>query len=216
MSHDIPSISELEAIQLLNKHYAEVVTSKKDGIASGSGITQTTNPITGVTRRTLYKILDDAQAEHDNQMQSFENDFDSRLAGMAFTRVGTFTAGATLTDMRQTLLWEVSQGGDGHEYGWTGSFLPSGKVVAAGSTPATSGGIGSGAWIDRTDVMLRDELAGIGGAGLIGGLAKPVTWEGFAGGADPSGVYVSTPAFMSMFSAGGSHYIPDGDYNFGG
>ena len=29
MSYDIPSISELEAIHLLNKHYAEVITSKK-------------------------------------------------------------------------------------------------------------------------------------------------------------------------------------------
>ena len=169
MAYDIPSISDLEAIQLLNKHYAEVITSKEGGVSSAADITQTTNPITGVTRRTLYKILDDAQAEHDaqisahevehdNQMQSFENDFDSRLAGMAFTRVGTFTAGATLTDMRQTLLWEVSQGGDGHEYGWTGSFLPSGKVVAAGSTPATSGGVGAGSWVDRTDDSLRDEL----------------------------------------------------------
>lgn len=98
------------------------------------------------------------EVEHDNQMQSFETDFDGRLAGMAFTRVGTFTAGATLTDMRQTLLWEVSQGGDGHEYGWTGSFLPSGKVVAAGSTPATSGGVGAGSWVDRTDDALRSDL----------------------------------------------------------
>ena len=95
------------------------------------------------------------ELEHDNQMQSFENDFDSRLAGMAFTRVGTFTAGATLTDMRQTLLWEVSHGGDGHEYGWTGTFP---KVVAAGATPETSGGIGAGAWVDRTDVTLRSDI----------------------------------------------------------
>ena len=158
MSYDIPSISELEKIHLLNTHYAEVITSKEGGVSSSADITQTTNPITGVTRRTLYKILDDAQAEHDNQMQSFENDFDSRLAGMAFTRVGTFTAGATLTDMRQVLVWEASQGGDGHEYGWTGSFSPSGKVVAAGSTPATAGGIGAGAWVDRTDDTLRSNI----------------------------------------------------------
>ena len=188
MSYDIPSVSELEAVQLLNKHYAEVITSKKDGIASGLDITRTTNPITGVTRRTLYKILDDAQAEHDAQisaheaehdvqisaheaehdvqisaheaehdaqMQSFENDFDGRLAGIAFTRVGSFTTGATLTDMRQVLVWEVSQGGDGHEYGWAGAFP---KAVAAGATPATSGGIGAGAWVDRTDVTLRSEI----------------------------------------------------------
>lgn len=95
------------------------------------------------------------EAEHDNQMQSFEDDFDSRLAGMAFTRVGTFTTGATLTDMRQTLLWEVSQGGDGYEYGWSGAFS---KVVPPSSTPATSGGVGAGAWIDRTQDTLRSEL----------------------------------------------------------
>ena len=95
------------------------------------------------------------EAEHDNQMQSFETDFDSRLAAMAFTRVGSFTSGATLTDMRQVLVWEVSQGGDGHEYGWAGAFP---KVVAAGATPATSGGIGAGAWVDRTDVTLRGDI----------------------------------------------------------
>ena len=74
MAYDIPSISDLEAIQLLNKHYAEVITSKKDGIASGADITQTTNPITGVTRRTLYKILDD-----------MDDTFLERLLKMAFT-----------------------------------------------------------------------------------------------------------------------------------
>lgn len=105
------------------------------------------------------------ESEHDAQMQSFENDFDGRLAGMAFTRVGSFTTGATLTDMRQVLIWEVSQGGDGHEYGWAGAFP---KVVAAGATPATSGGIGAGAWVDRTDVTLRSDLASESGSGLVG------------------------------------------------
>jgi len=42
------------------------------------------------------------------------------------------------------------------------------KVVAAGATPATSGGIGAGAWVDRTDVTLRNELTSQAGAGLIG------------------------------------------------
>ena len=141
MAYDIPSISDLEAIQLLNKHYAEVVTSKKDGIASGSDITQTTNPITGVTRRTLYKILDD-----------MDDTFLERLLKMAFTPVGTFTEGATLTDARQILLWEVSEGGDGHYYSWSGTFP---KAVAAGSSPSP---IAAGSWVDRTDVTLRSDI----------------------------------------------------------
>ena len=44
---------------------------------------------------------------------------------------------------------------DQQSYNWQGS-VP--KVVAAGTTPATAGGIGAGAWVDRTDVTLRDEL----------------------------------------------------------
>jgi hypothetical protein len=104
------------------------------------------------------------ESEHDAQMQSFESDFSGRLAGMAFTRVGSFTDGATLTDMRQVLVWEASQGGDGHEYSWAGTFP---KVVAAGATPATSGGVGAGAWVDRTDVTLRGELITTGSPDLV-------------------------------------------------
>ena len=129
----------------------------------------------GVTRKTIAGMESEHDAqiaahevEHDNQMQSFETDFDNRLAGMAFTRVGSFTAGATLTDMRQVLVWEASQGGDGHEYGWTGSFSTSGKVVIAGSNPETSGGIGAGAWVDRTDLTFRSDLASESGSGLVG------------------------------------------------
>jgi hypothetical protein len=51
--------------------------------------------------------------------------------------------------MRQTLEY------NGHEYSWAGAFP---KVVAAGATPPTSGGIGAGAWVDRTDVTLRSDI----------------------------------------------------------
>lgn len=147
MAYDIPSISDLEAIQLLNKHYAEVITSKEGGVSSAADITQTTNPITGVVRRTLYKILDDMDSQ-----------FDSQILNMGFTRVGTFAAGETLTNPRQTLLWDIADGGDGQEYGWSGSFLPSGKVVPPGSTPLTTGGIAVGAWMSRFDPALRVQV----------------------------------------------------------
>lgn len=67
----------------------------------------------------------------------------------AYYRAGTFDAGYTLTNNRQTLAY------GNIEYSWSGAFP---KVVSAGSTPATSGGIGAGAWVDRTQDMLRDEL----------------------------------------------------------
>lgn len=82
--------------------------------------------------------------------------FEGRLEKGSFYRVGTFAAGYTLTNMRQTLEY------GGHEYSWAGTFP---KVVAAGATPASSGGIGAGAWVDRTDVTLRSELeSGVGSA----------------------------------------------------
>lgn len=77
----------------------------------------------------------------------------------AYYRAGTFDAGYTLTNNRQTLAY------GNIEYSWSGAFP---KVVAAGSTPATTGGVGAGAWVDRTEVVLRDDLSAAAGAGLVG------------------------------------------------
>lgn len=41
------------------------------------------------------------------------------------------------------------------------------KVVPAGSTPTSTGGIGPGAWVDQSDLTLRSELAAPSGAELI-------------------------------------------------
>lgn len=73
---------------------------------------------------------------------------------------GTFQTGATLTQRNQVL----QDGTTGVFYSWNG-VLP--KVVSAGSTPATSGGIGASAWVDRTDLTLRGELKSEYGADLI-------------------------------------------------
>jgi len=80
-----------------------------------------------------------------------------------------FSTGYTITDSRQLLFYPTNQ----TYYQWNGA-LP--KVVPTGSTPETTGGIGAGAWVDRSDVTLRSELADINGAGMIGGLiAKDTT-----------------------------------------
>lgn len=67
--------------------------------------------------------------------------------GLGFYNVGTFAAGATLTNTRQVLTHS-----DGHEYGWTGAFP---KVVSSVSTPTP---LGAGGWVDRSDVTLRTDL----------------------------------------------------------
>lgn len=76
----------------------------------------------------------------------------------AYYRAGTFDAGYTLTNNRQTLAH------GNVEYSWSGVFP---KVVAAGSTPATSGGVGAGAWVDRTQDTLREELVSYAGASMV-------------------------------------------------
>lgn len=83
------------------------------------------------------------------------NEFDAHILNMGFTRIGTFATGATLTNPRQTLLWDVADGGDGQEYGWSGAFP---KVVPAASTPESTGGISVGAWISRFDPELRIQV----------------------------------------------------------
>jgi len=83
-------------------------------------------------------------------------EFDAQILNIGFTRVGTFAAGATLTNPRQTLLWDVADGGDGQEYGWSGAFP---KVVPSASTPASTGGISVGAWMSRFDPALRIEVS---------------------------------------------------------
>lgn len=76
----------------------------------------------------------------------------------AYYRAGTFDDGYTLTNNRQTLAY------GNVEYSWSGVFP---KIVPAGSTPTTSGGVGAGAWVDRTNVTLRSQLLSDTGSELV-------------------------------------------------
>jgi len=78
--------------------------------------------------------------------------FQQILMDMGFQPLaGSFQTGATITEYNQCLL----DSSTGTFYSWNG-VLP--KVVPAGSTPATSGGIGVMLWVDRTDLMLRSDI----------------------------------------------------------
>lgn len=56
----------------------------------------------------------------------------------------------------------------------------------------------------------KNTLIGRGGAGEIGDVIKPVTWSGFSGGADPTGVTDSDNAFAASDKS--AMYIPGGVY----
>lgn len=98
----------------------------------------------GVERQTIYGM---------------NSEFNDQILNMGFSSVGTFSSGATLTNPRQTLLWDTANGGDGQEYGWSGTFP---KIVPPSSTPSSTGGISVGAWMSRFDpelrIMVRESL----------------------------------------------------------
>ena len=84
-------------------------------------------------------------------------------------RIGDFTAGCTVTARNQGVLYETG----GTVYVWLGS-LP--KTVPAGSSPATTGGIGNSAWLDIGDASaytrIINELSQPNGVDLVGGALK--------------------------------------------
>lgn len=77
----------------------------------------------------------------------------ARLAAEAgFNLVaGSFEEGGSLVNPEDVLWYR----GDGKYYSW---FNKNAKTVMVGSTPETSGGVGAGAWVDRTDATLRSDL----------------------------------------------------------
>lgn len=75
----------------------------------------------------------------------------------------SFEIGATLDTPNTVLQWESN----GEYYRWDGDWSQP-KVVPAGSTPDSTGGIGEGKWVGVGDASLRSDLAGVGGSDMIG------------------------------------------------
>ncbi len=86
------------------------------------------------------------------------------IAAFGWVQIDSFQAGATLTLPNQVLRWKLPDG-NGEYYRWDGAFP---KVVPAASTPESTGGIGSGAWLSIGDASLRALLESTAGAGAIG------------------------------------------------
>lgn len=110
--------------------------------------------LTPKNHEVVYNVADGCDYKYDNGWILKQED---ELSPYVKVKDFTFSTGYTITDQRQCLLNLA----DNKYYQWFGA-LP--KVVPAGSTPATSGGIAVGAWIDRTDMTLRSQLSGDDGA----------------------------------------------------
>lgn len=98
------------------------------------------------------------------------------IAAFGWVTVDSFQGGATLTLPNQVLRWKLPDG-DGEYYRWDGAFP---KVVDQDSTPATSGGIGPGAWVSVGDAALRSMLAASNGALMVGGAILECSTVAFA------------------------------------
>jgi hypothetical protein len=87
----------------------------------------------------------------------------------------SFEIGATLDTPNTILQWESN----GEFYRWDGDWSQP-KVVPAGSTPESTGGIGEGKWIGVGDASLRSDLAESDGVALVNGAAK-IAGDNFTG-----------------------------------
>jgi hypothetical protein len=82
---------------------------------------------------------------------------DQAIAAFGYITMDSFQAGATLTLPNQVL----RDTSTGEYYRWDGTFP---KTVPAGSTPASSGGVGTGAWLSVGDAVLRSQISDPDGA----------------------------------------------------
>ncbi|QIG28452.1 tail fiber domain-containing protein [Leclercia adecarboxylata] len=155
----------------------------------------------GRTRPTMYGMEQSFSAQLLSQQQRFNN----FIQNSGYKVIGEYTAGPlTITDYNQLIRYQDAF--------W--------KLTASTNIPFTTTGSDAASWANDSvhffnvgDGELRQELDAPGGAGLVGGVAKPVTWSGFAGGADATGVATSDAAFAAAAAFEGEVYIPAGKYN---
>lgn len=99
----------------------------------------------------------------------------SVLSSLGIMRCIFFSKGGTLGSKKDVAIYEE----DGTLYTWEGSYP---KLVEAGSTPETSGGVGPGAWASVGDASLRSNLASKFGSSLVLTAQDGVTIQRLASG----------------------------------
>jgi len=96
-------------------------------------------------------------------LAGIERDASRAMLNYGYITKDSFEAGATLITSNTVLRWRFN----GEYYRWDGDWSGP-KVVPAGSTPESTGGMGQGKWVGVGDGALRTQIAGTGGAGSVG------------------------------------------------
>ncbi|VAG26321.1 T7 tail fiber protein [Enterobacter ludwigii] len=97
------------------------------------------------------------------------------ISAYGWITLDSFQSGQTLTLPNQVLRWALPDG-DGEYYRWDGEFPVGGKIVPPASTPASTGGVGHGAWVSVGDAALRSQLSDVGGVNYVNGAVKNVPY----------------------------------------
>lgn len=128
----------------------------------------TGNPLGSSAAKDLYdnaQNLDDAVNGPENSwidrlgrarrsMAGINYDANQAMINYGYITKKSFELGATLDTPNTVLQWESN----GEFYRWDGDWT-SPKVVPAGSTPESTGGIGNGQWVGVGDASLRADLS---------------------------------------------------------
>lgn len=121
------------------------------------------------------------------------------IAQYGWILIDSFQDGADITLPNQALRDEST----GEYYRWDGA-LP--KHVDAGSTPASSGGVGVGSWIGIGDASLRSMLASKDGYSLIGEVQSVAGFNGMTGA---NGKKVRLKGWYTGSAIGGGEFYFD-------
>ena len=90
----------------------------------------------------------------------FQYTTEEAIRNYGYITMDSFEDGATPTLPNQVLRYEAN----GEYYRWDGEFP---KVVPAGSTPDSTGGVGLGKWLSVGDATLRSEIGKSDGFSFI-------------------------------------------------
>ncbi|WP_281441226.1 phage tail-collar fiber domain-containing protein [Aeromonas veronii] len=128
------------------------------------------------------------------------------VAEAGYQLVGAFGSEALLENKKHVLLDESGTS----VYLWGGEFP---KLVGRSEKPSDIN------WVDISSRLLSVKLSSPGGAGEVCDTLKPVTWQGFLGGADKTGAKDSKSQLDLVYESadkdGTSIIIPKGTYKVG-
>lgn len=148
-----------------------------------------------------YQAIADLESDGYAVINQIESDGQSALDALRVINAGSFEDGATLTARNEVLYYLAEQ----TYYRWDGA-LP--KTVAAASTPASTGGVGVGAWVDVGDATVRSELADPDKGAAMVGMKQIPSGEGRSVAQKLSDIAIVTPSDVGAPTDGDTNATP--------